>query len=466
MENYSCIAIDMGASAIRMLLGTLNNSRLDTKEIYRIENKMFKAGGYLRWDMKNILQGIKKGIQKASDVSEYPVESIGVDSWGVDFSHLDKNGELLEFPVSYRDERTRGMPELWEHMMSLTETFQKTGINFNIFNSLYQLLYLKDSDLIKNTHRILFMAEYINYCLSGKDINELTISSTSQMLNFSTLQWDESIIRLLKLENLRWQKPVSHGKILGNIQNEFTKKDIKVVLTPAHDTAAALLSVPSQNDNYAFLSTGTWCIIGTESEAPFISDYALKQGITNEIAANGGFRSLKNLPGLWFIQKLRESIDPDMSYEEIDEMAVKTYPSPYLIDTEDPVFYNPENMKTEFDNYILKKYHKKPQSEGEYFRCAYDSLAASFRKTLLVLQELRGKSFYCVHMIGGGCQSEMLCQCTANVLKLPVYSGPVEAAATGNIISQILAMNKIPRIEHGKKLVEDSFNIKLYLPEN
>ncbi len=464
MDTFSCLAIDMGASNIRIILGVFSG-RLEFREIHRFENKMELIDGHYRWNLKAIHNGIRKGIRKALETAPGEISSIGVDSWGVDFVMLDKNGEFIEYPVTYRDDRINGMPEEWDKYMSKEETFKRTGINFYPFNSLFQFMSIKNSTIHKKAGRVLFIADYINYFLSGNAVNELTLSSTTQMLNAHSFDWDKTIIKNLGIKPSLLTTPVKNGVIIGNLKEEFGGEGIKVTLVPGHDSAGTLLSIPNKTNNYAFLATGTWCVMGTESTTLFDSEQALNGGITNEVAANGNFRPLKNLMGLWLIQKLRESFGGGSSFEEIEQVAANTPASRFFIDTSDEIFYNPKDMKQAFDEHIHSKYRFSFSSEGEYYRCAYDSLAVSFNQCLKEFEKLRGKKFECIHITGGGSQSKLLCQLTANTTGLAVHAGPVEGASIGNLLSQALTFKFIPSIEEGKKIVANSFEVQEYKPE-
>jgi rhamnulokinase len=464
MKESAYIAIDMGAGSIRVILGKLSD-KLSIQEIHRLENEPVNINGHLRWDLNTIERGISFGIQKALEISDIEVQSISTDSWGVDFVLLGNNGQPLEFPVAYRDQRTEGMLELWTEKMSLKETFNRTGINYYPFNSLFQFLSIKDSDILHSARKVLFTASYINYFLGGEPVNELSLSSTSQMLNTQTKEWDEKILNLLNLPFDKLGKPINAGKIIGNLKKNIGNPNVKIVLSPGHDSASALVALPAGNNNFAFLSTGTWCVMGTESDVPFTSELALDNGITNEMTTEGKFRPLKNIMGLWLIQRLRKSINPELSYTEIEEMCQEINASEYTIDADNPMFYNPVDMVEAFDKAIYFKYQIKFKSPAEYFSCAYHSLAYSFSNNLKTLEKLRGKEFDTIHMTGGGCQSKILCQLTANATRLPVHAGPVEGASLGNILYQAIAGKQIKTIDEARLIVRNSVDLKTYFPQ-
>lgn len=464
IKKSAYIAIDMGAGSIRIILGKLSD-KLSIQEIHRLDNEPLNINNQLHWDLDKIESGISYGIKKALEVSDTEVQSISTDSWGVDFVLLGNNGIPLEFPVSYRDSRTEGMVDLWENIMPKKETFNRTGINFYPFNTLFQILSIKDTEIFQSAQKILFTACYINYFLGGKPVNELSLSSTSQMLNTQSKDWDEKILNKLNLTSDKLGKPIKAGTIIGNLKENFGNPNVRIALSPGHDSASALVALPAENNNFAFLSTGTWCVMGTESNVPFTSELALDNGITNEMTADGKFRPLKNIMGLWLIQRLRKSINPNLSYTEIEEMCQEINTSEYRVDTDNPLFYNPDNMVEAFDIALYNKYQIKLKSPAEYFSCAYNSLAHSFANNLKILEKLRGKQFDAIHMTGGGCQSKILCQLTANKTKLPVHAGPVEGASLGNILYQAIACNQIKSIDEARLIVKNSVEVKSYSPQ-
>jgi rhamnulokinase len=317
MDQYSCLAIDMGAGSIRIVQGIFGE-KLTLHEVYRFDNKIEFNNGHDRWNIEKITSEIIFGINKALKESEIKISSIGIDSWGVDFVLVGKNGKPVEDPISYRDSRTEGMKELWEQFMSQFETFRLTGINYNIFNSLYQLLSLKGSQQLKTTEMILFMASYIGYVLTGKAVNELSLAATSQMLDCKNLKWDPDILEYLGLQHKYPGQPVRVGFSLGRYKL-VSDYEPEVITVAGHDTASAVAAIPFESENCAFISTGTWCIIGVLSEIAYIDRESFEAGITNEITADGKFRPSKNLMGLWLLQQLRISFGSKNNFREIDE---------------------------------------------------------------------------------------------------------------------------------------------------
>jgi rhamnulokinase len=464
MDQYSCLAIDMGAGSIRIVQGIFGE-KLTLHEVYRFDNKIEFNNGHDRWNIEKITSEIIFGINKALKESEIKISSIGIDSWGVDFVLVGKNGKPVEDPISYRDSRTEGMKELWEQFMSQFETFRLTGINYNIFNSLYQLLSLKGSQQLKTTEMILFMASYIGYVLTGKAVNELSLAATSQMLDCKNLKWDPDILEYLGLQHKYPGQPVRVGFSLGRYKL-VSDYEPEVITVAGHDTASAVAAIPFESENCAFISTGTWCIIGVLSEIAYIDRESFEAGITNEITADGKFRPSKNLMGLWLLQQLRISFGSKNNFREIDEMASVVASNGITIDTFDPLFFNPYCMKKAFDECLERKYNLKLKTEGEYYRCAYDSLVKSFHENLQLFERLNGKPFDCIHITGGGSQSEFLCRLLANKFKINVVAGPVEGATVGNIILQARSNGFINSDSEIKSIINKSFEVKVYKPKN
>ncbi len=464
--TFNCLAIDMGASNIRIMLGTVYRSGLEYREIYRFQNNIIEKDGHERWDIEHILNEIISGMDKAISSGNHDIASIGVDAWGVDFAILDADGNLKEYPIAYRDKRTEGMEEKWLNMMSREETFQRSGINFYIFNTLFQLLSMKGSERLAATSRILFLPCYILSKLCGKAVNELTISSTSQLLNASSGDWDPLILENLGISPDVLGKVCSPGTILGEVNHpDLDMPGTKVIAVCAHDTASAVVSVPFGDEASVFISTGTWCLLGIESDQPILSADALNEGFTNERGYGGTYRCLKNIVGLWLVQGLMKSLPVGDDFDEIESLARQYDQAHHVINPDDPLFYNPDNMKDAFDEYFRKTGQELPTSPGGYFRSAYDNLIFSFLYHIEKLEKMTGRTIETIHLIGGGCQSGYLTQQTAIICKRKVISGPVEAATIGNILVQAMARGSVSDLIACRKLVKKSMAVRTYDPD-
>lgn len=465
-KDFTCIAVDMGAGSIRVMLGVISSERLSFREIHRIPNEIVEKDGKDRWEMERITREIRKGISKAIEISELPPKSIGVDAWGVDYVLLDEHGGLVEIPVAYRDSRTEGMQEKWKSMMPEMETFRRTGINFYIFNTLFQLLSCRGSGEMNRTSRILFVPAYINFLLSGKAHNELTISSTSQMLGVEGDQWDQKVLELLHLERDMFGDVIPPGTRIGPVTiPEAKSTGMETVAVCGHDTACVVAAIPVEHPDYAFISAGTWCIVGIESEDPLISKEALRLGLTNERGYQNTYRTLKNIVGLWLLQGLKKHLSEHITYAMMEEMTRQAGDITQVIDPDDPGFYNPQDMKDAFDAYFEKTGQARPEKFGAYLLCAYDSLCFSFRFHIEKLEHLSGRTIVVLHVVGGGSQSDYLNQRIATICKRKVISGPVEGATLGNMLIQAISMGEIGTLQEGRELVKKSYPGRTYHPE-
>lgn len=465
-STFNCLAVDMGASNIRIMLGRVAHTEIEYREIYRFANNIIEKDGHERWDIELILREIMKGLNLAYHEIGERISSIGVDGWGVDFASLDASGELVEWPVSYRDKRTEGMEEKWQEIMSREETFQRTGINYYIFNTLFQLLSMKDSPKMAETSRILFLPNYVMSVMCGKGVNERSVASTSQLMNASSGNWDPVILENLGISSDVMGEICDPGTILGDVDHPDLKMTgAKAIAVCTHDTASAVVSVPFEEESSVFISTGTWCLIGVETNLPILSSDALLNGFTNERSYAGRYRCLKNIAGLWLVQGLIKSLPVKENYDEIESLARKHDGPLNIVNSDDPLFYNPHNMKEAFDDYFRKTGQALPTGPGGYFRCAYDSLIYAFRYHIEQLEKMTGRDIKTIHLMGGGCQSEYLTSQTTAICRRKVVSGPVEAATLGNILVQAMAMGILPGLPEARKLVKDSQAIQTYDPD-
>lgn len=464
-DSFHCIAVDMGAGSIRIMLGTLDGPGIYISEVHRFENRIVERDGHERWEMEKILSGILEGIEKALAISAAPPASVGVDAWGVDFVLLDRAGRLLDEPVSYRDGRTEGMREKWSQEMDEMETFRRTGINFYIFNTLFQVLSLRDAELLRRTSRILFMPCYINYLLSGRAANELTIASTSQMLGIGGTRWDPVVLERLGLDRGLLGDVILPGMRMGRVTLPGRgKTEMENIAVCGHDTACVVASIPVADPDYVFISAGTWCILGMESAEPLLSTEAFELGLTNERGYGDRYRVLKNITGLWLHQGLKKHLPENITFGEMEQMTRRADEIPQVIDPDDPLFYHPPDMKKAFDDFFLRTGQEPPGDFSGYIRCASDSLCFSFRYHVERLEHLSGRIFSVLHVVGGGSQSDYLNQRIADVCGKRVISGPVEGATLGNILIQAIAMGRIRSLEEGRDLVGRSFPGKAYIP--
>ena len=460
------IAIDLGASSGRTMLGILDNNKLTIKEINRFWNGPKNNDGVLRWDFSSLLSNIKNGIKLAE--SEHPISSIAIDTWGVDFGLIDKDGALLEEPVHYRDDRTSGLFEEAFKLVSKKEIYQKTGIQFMELNTLYQCLALKlqnDKSYLESSN-LIFSPDLLSYMLTGKIYAEKTIASTSQFYNPSTQSWDIDLLQRLGIRTDILPKLINSGSNVGYYEK------IPVIAGAGHDTACAFAAAPIESSTKsAILSSGTWSLFGCELEKPLINDEALNEDFTNEVGINNSIRFLKNMNGLWIIQELKRIWNKNgysYSFSDMVTVAERATPFKFFINPAHEMFFSPGDMENRIKNFCNQTEQDSPATHDEIVRTAYEGLAFLYADTFNSLKKITDIPFDNVHIVGGGSKNELLNQMTANSTGLPVVSGPIEATAIGNILIQMIALGKIDDIENGRLLVRRSFRneINNYTPVN
>lgn len=471
----SVLAFDLGASSGRAVLGTLKNGRLEMEEIHHFDNDPVQAAGRLHWDILRLYHEIKQGLLKAKLASEEPLEGIGIDSWAVDFGLIGSQGELLGNPYHYRDHHTAGIMDEVAGILSADYIFKRTGIQFLPFNTIYQLYALKkrNSFLLKEAKALLMIPDLIRYFLTGKMHSEFTNASTTQLLSPITGKWDLELINKLGLPSEILLEPVQPGTVIGPLQEEVAEElgmdRVPVIAVAEHDTASAVAAVPSLSEDFAYLSCGTWSLLGTEVKKPVLTDQALALNFTNEGGVSGTYRLLKNIMGLWLLQECKrvwEKEGKNWSYAELVQMAAEAPAFESFVDPDDEAFLNPAHMPRAIAEYCRKTKQPVPESPAEFVRCILESLALKYRYVYTKTEQLSGKVFGGLHMVGGGIHNELLCQWTANALQKPVWAGPAEGSAIGNIVVQCMALGKIEQISDARKLIRQSFAIQTYEPKD
>ena len=465
MPTY--VAVDLGASGGRVVAGHLEDGRLRLDELGRFPNGAERLDGHLRWDVLGLFAKISNALKKAKAPA-----GIGVDSWGVDFGLLGQDGSLLGMPVAYRDPRTEGAMEEFFKLVSPEKIYRRTGIQFMSFNTLYQLFAMRTAQdpHLEAAADLLFIPDLMHYFLSGRKASEHTDASTSQMLNVETGEWDQELLEPLGLKPSLLQEIVPPGTVLGPLTPEMQKKTglgpVPVVAPATHDTASAVAAVPAEGENWAFLSSGTWSLMGVERRRPVVSEEARRANFTNEGGVEGTFRLLKNITGLWLAQSCRAEFEREYDFAELARLAEDAPAFASLIDVDDPRFLNPASMTGEISKFCRESGQPIPEAPGEFIRCALESLALRCRGVLDSLEELHGAPLDRIHVVGGGVQNELLCQMTADATGRPVLAGPVEATVTGNLIVQARALGHLSSVEEGRRLLRDSFTIKEYEPKD
>jgi rhamnulokinase len=464
MIRYT-LAVDIGASSGRLILGSVQLEKLELKEIHRFDNKMIKKGQHYCWDIDMIFSEIKKGIKKCNDIGITP-ESIGIDTWAVDFVLLDEKGELLTDAVAYRDDRTDGMMEEVFQKIMKERLYLETGIQFQKFNTIYQLYSLKKTqpEVFAQAKTFLMIPDYLHYLLSGIAVNEYTNATSTQLLNAFTKKWDKTILDTLEINKEIFQEIKKPNTILGNLRPELVEEfgfDMKVILPATHDTGSAVISVPAFNDTI-YISSGTWSLIGVENRFPICVTKALDYNFTNEGGIDYRYRFLKNIMGLWMIQEVRRNYNNQYSFAKFVELAKEVQGFSSIVNVNDNRFLKPDNMVEEIQNYCLETGQQVPTTPGEIAKCVYDSLVDSYVTAINEIEEIFEKTFPSINIIGGGCQNEMLNQLLAEASQKDVYAGPIEATAIGNIVSQFIALGEIDSLSEARQMIKQSFEIKAY----
>ncbi|WP_294081208.1 rhamnulokinase [Proteiniphilum sp. UBA5384] len=472
-NSISFLAIDLGASSGRAILGTMQDDKLELKEISRFPNPIIEINGRLYWDLFHLYNQIIEALREVKS-HKLPVKSLGIDTWGVDFVCFGKDGEPLRMPYSYRDPHTMDAPTHFFTKIPREEAYKKTGIQIMNFNTLFQLdtLLRDNSPIYPIINKILFMPDALSYLLTGEMVTEYTIASTAQMLNPYTKQFEESFLKALQLNSNHFGMQVFPGYKIGNISSSVQRltglQDLSVVAVAGHDTASAVLATPARNENFAYLSSGTWSLMGIESEEPVINEETFALNFTNEGGADGSIRLLKNICGMWLIEQCKKEWEDKQTvrYEEIMAAAKQSTPFQCFINPDSPCFAAPRSMTTAIQTYCKDTNQPIPQTMGEIARCIYESLAFRYRQVLANLQELATFPIDTVHIIGGGAQNKLLNAFTANAIGMPVVAGPSEATAMGNILLQAKAAGIVHNKQEMRQIVRNSVDLDIFEPED
>lgn len=463
MPNYY-MAIDVGASSGRNILGWLENGKIRLREIHRFANGPENRGGTLVWNVDRLFEEMTAGLRLAGEMGLKP-KSVGVDTWGVDFVLLDTDDSLLGNAVAYRDARTRGMIEKVAEIISPQELYARTGIQSLVFNTIFQLQAMKTRSpgLIEQASRLLMMPDYLHFLLTGLKTNEYTEASTSQLLSAGAKDWDRDLINTLGYPS-RIFGPISQSGIgVGTLRPEVRERvgyDLEVVLPPTHDTASAVLAVPDGGRKSIYLSSGTWSLIGIENTQPDCRDEARRCGFTNEGGYGGRYRFLKNIMGLWIIQSLRKEIAPEKTFAEVASLAREGLNYEATIDITNEDFLAPDSMKGVIVEHVRRSGAPEPDNDAQLLACAYKSLAKSYAVAAEEIEAISGEKYNRINIVGGGCQDALLNELTARATGREVFAGPVEGTAIGNILSQMLRDGIFVDVAEARRAVADSFEVK------
>ncbi len=463
------IAVDIGASSGRLIVGWLESGQLKMEEVHRFKNAMTTNGEHFYWDIDGLFSEIVVGLGKASELGK-ALKSIGVDTWGVDYVLVDDEGNRVAPVYAYRDHRTDATMDKVFDIVGKDNLYAKTGIQFMQFNTLFQIYeHMKSSaDDLEKASSIMLVPDYLHFKLSGVVSNEYTNASTSQMLNVAARDWDEELIAMTGAKASLFQKPIEPGTILGDIKedvaNEAGVDTIKVIAPATHDTGSAVVSVPALESDFAYISSGTWSLMGIESDVPLTEGKAAEYNFTNEGGALGTYRVLKNLSGLWLIQEVARMYDGKYSFAEFVVMAEETPSCGSLIRPEDERFLNPDNMIEAIKDYCKETGQAVPETPGAIARTIFESLACLYRSTIEEIREISEQPINRIHIIGGGCQNKMLNRLCADYTECEVYAGPIEATAIGNLMMQMIAIGEVNDLKEARKIIHESFGIETYAP--
>ena len=467
------LAFDFGASSGRAIIGTLDNGKITLNEVHRFSNDPVTVNGTFYWDVLRLFHEIKQGLLKAKQAGGF--DSIGIDTWGVDFGLLDKDGVLLENPVHYRDKRNIGMVEKAAKYIGKDEMYKLTGIQFMDFNTAFQLLSIKENrpELLARAESLLFMPDLFAYFLTGNKVSEYSIATTSQLVDINTRDWSKEMLEKLGLPGKIFNRIVPSGSVTGYLSDEICEElgleKVPVIAVCGHDTQSAVTAVPSEKEDFAFISSGTWSLFGTETKKPIVNDLSYSFNVTNEGGFGYSTAFLKNICGLWLIQESRRQWireGKEYSYAELEKAALREKPFARFIDPDAPEFAVPGNLPARITEYCRRTGQSVPENEGQTVRCIYESLALRYRAVLEGIEKCTGKNYDSLNVVGGGTKDTLLCKMTADACNITVYAGPIEATVMGNVAVQLISGGDIADVVEARRIIANSGQLKCYSPEN
>lgn len=463
MQYY--LAVDIGASSGRHILSHLENGKIILEEIYRFSNGMVEVDGEKVWDSKKLFEDILTGMRECYELGKIPV-SMGIDTWAVDFALLDKEDHLIGKTVGYRDGRTKGMDQEVYKVISQDQLYERTGIQKQIFNTIYQLMAvkMKKPQELADAKTMLLIPDYFNFLLTGRKVTEYTNASTTQLLHPETKEWDFELIDMLGFPRDIFTEIKLPGTIVGELTEEIQKKVgfcCKVVLPATHDTGSAVVAVPSNEEDVLYISSGTWSLMGTELKEAICTKESMEKNLTNEGGYDYRFRYLKNIMGMWMINSAKKEIADDMSYADICAMASKTTIAS-IVPANDDRFLAPKNMTEEVKAACRESGQQVPEGIAEVAAVIYHSLAKCYADTMNEIEEITGKNYDCIHIVGGGSNAVYLNELTAKACGKTVYTGPTEATAVGNVAAQMIAAGELTDLKSARACIFHSFKINKY----
>lgn len=473
--NKTFLAFDFGAESARAVVGQLVGDKLVLTEVHRFPTQMISMNGHFYWNIYRFYEEMVKAI--AICVNEgFTPESIGVDTWGVDFGFLAADDTLVRIPYAYRDAQVvEGMKDFHVNVLSPEKIYARTGISMLPFNSLYHLHALKTRQdwVLKAGEKLMFIPDLLNFLLCGEKKTEFTFATTSQMYNPKQADWDDGLLAALGIDRMLLNEIIQPGVHVGELHDWICSQTglakAKVVSVCSHDTGSAIVAVPVKSDNWAYISSGTWSLMGVEVQEPVITDKSFQYNFSNEGGAEGTFRLLKNIMGLWLLQRCQHAwakAGDEYGYAELIDLAIGATPFKVFIDPDDIGFFNPEDMPVAIDAYLEARGLEKPGTKGEYVRCILESLALKYRMVLGQIREVTGRDPETIHIIGGGTQNKLLCQFTADATGKNIVAGPAEGTAVGNLLMQAKACGYLHSLKEIREVVVNTFEAAHYTPKH
>jgi len=473
-QSLNLFAVDLGASSGRTILGKLQKDRIEITELTRFYNEVLDIRGRLHWDVYRLFEEMKNGLKQCAHKEKIEVHGLGIDTWGVDFGLFSKDGTLLGAPYAYRDSMTNGIFDKTFNTIQKERLYALTGIQFMQFNSVFQLhaLKLAQSPLLEIAHSLLFIPDIFNYWFTGVMRNEFTFSTTSQMLNPHKNNWEDEIFITLGLPRSIMQAIAFPGSTIGQLDPNICKEtginSFPVMAVASHDTGSAIAAIPAEGNNWAYISSGTWSLMGIESKAPIINEKSAHYNFTNEGGVEGTYRVLKNISGLYLLEQCKRSWalkGKDYSYEELVEMAKSSEAFAFFLDPDASDFNAPKDMPAAIEAYFEKTGQGKASTQ-QIVRAIFDSLSMRYKQVFLMLKELSEHSLDKIHIIGGGSRNEFLCQLTSDACGVEVEAGPAEGTAIGNLIVQGIGLGAISNLAAARRIVKNSITTKTYTPKD
>ena len=460
------LAVDIGASSGRHILGSVQDGKMVIEEVYRFENGMKKKDGHLCWDTEHLFHEIKEGLKACKACGKIP-DSMGIDTWAVDYVLLDEQDQVLGNTYGYRDHRMESMDQAVYKIIPEKELYARTGIQKQIFNTIYQLMAHKvqEPELLAKAKTFLMLPDYFQFLLTGNKVSEYTNATSGQLVSPQTKQWDTELIEKLGYQKEMFLPLCMPGTVVGDLSAQVQKEvgfSCKVVLPATHDTASAVMAVPTLSDECLYISSGTWSLMGVENKEAICSEESRQKNFTNEGGYEYRFRYLKNIMGLWMIQSVRHELKDAYSFAQLCDLAEEVKDFPSRVNVNDSTFLSPDNMTKAIQDYCAKTGQKVPSTVGEIATVIYQSLSESYADTVKEIEEITGKHYAAIHIVGGGSNAVYLNRLTAEKSGRTVYAGPGEGTAIGNLMAQMIKGGEFTGLKEARKCVFDSFEVKTY----